>query len=61
MRKISKWVKDTYNNPEIIITENGYSDAGGILNDDRRINYIRVSSRKIINFKKIHSFPNRNI
>ncbi|XP_063932811.1 myrosinase 1-like isoform X1 [Zophobas morio] len=41
MRKISKWVKDTYNNPEIIITENGYSDAGGILNDDRRINYIR--------------------
>ncbi|XP_044265972.1 myrosinase 1-like [Tribolium madens] len=41
IRKISKWIKDTYKNPEIIITENGYSDVGGIFDDSRRVNYYR--------------------
>ncbi|XP_972032.1 myrosinase 1-like [Tribolium castaneum] len=41
LRKIAKWIKDTYKNPEIMIAENGYSDPGGILNDSRRINYYR--------------------
>ncbi|XP_063932750.1 myrosinase 1-like [Zophobas morio] len=38
IRKVLNWVSKTYKNPEIFITENGYSDAGG-LEDDRRINY----------------------
>ncbi|EFA10659.1 myrosinase 1 [Tribolium castaneum] len=41
IRRISKWIKDTYKNPELIITENGYSDVGGIFDDSRRINYYR--------------------
>ncbi|KAJ8963456.1 hypothetical protein NQ318_018938 [Aromia moschata] len=39
--KVLKWIKKNYNNPEIIITENGYSDHDGTLNDDKRIKYIR--------------------
>ncbi|KAJ3638411.1 hypothetical protein MTP99_001777 [Tenebrio molitor] len=41
IRKLTKWIKDTYNNPEIIITENGFSDNGDTLDDPRRINYYR--------------------
>ncbi|VEN38780.1 unnamed protein product, partial [Callosobruchus maculatus] len=42
MRKLLKWVKDTYNNPKIIITENGYNDDKvKLLEDDRRIYYIQ--------------------
>ncbi|XP_023022880.2 myrosinase 1 [Leptinotarsa decemlineata] len=39
-RKLLKWIKDTYNSPRIIITENGYSDFDGTLDDDKRIHYI---------------------
>nr|XP_022915417.1 myrosinase 1-like [Onthophagus taurus]XP_022915423.1 myrosinase 1-like [Onthophagus taurus]XP_022915431.1 myrosinase 1-like [Onthophagus taurus]XP_022915440.1 myrosinase 1-like [Onthophagus taurus]XP_022915449.1 myrosinase 1-like [Onthophagus taurus]XP_022915458.1 myrosinase 1-like [Onthophagus taurus] len=35
---ILKWIKNEYGNPEVIITENGFSDKGG-LQDCRRINY----------------------
>ncbi|KAJ8973207.1 hypothetical protein NQ317_018956 [Molorchus minor] len=38
-RKVLKWVKDTYNNPKIFITENGCSDDGTTLEDDTRIDY----------------------
>ncbi|XP_019875746.2 myrosinase 1-like isoform X1 [Aethina tumida] len=41
MRKLLVWIKDTYNNPEIMITENGISDNGTTLQDDFRINYYR--------------------
>jgi beta-glucosidase/6-phospho-beta-glucosidase/beta-galactosidase len=40
IRKLTKWIKDNYNNPEIIITENGFSDTGEI-DDPRRTNYYR--------------------
>ncbi|KAL7018411.1 hypothetical protein ACKWTF_010741 [Chironomus riparius] len=35
-----KWIKDNYNNPTVIIAENGYSDTGEI-EDDGRISYIK--------------------
>ncbi|XP_063932814.1 myrosinase 1-like [Zophobas morio] len=39
IRNIAKWIKNTYNNPNIIITENGYSDGEIILHDFDRKNY----------------------
>lgn len=41
--KLLKWIKKNYDNPEIIITENGYSDYDGTLEDNKRINYIQVN------------------
>ncbi|KAG5885581.1 hypothetical protein JTB14_003779 [Gonioctena quinquepunctata] len=41
IRKLLKWLKDEYNNPEILITENGYADATGQLDDDIRLNYFK--------------------
>ncbi|KAJ3649787.1 hypothetical protein Zmor_021510 [Zophobas morio] len=38
MRKLLNWVDQTYNHPEIVITENGFSDDGR-LDDLTRINY----------------------
>ncbi|KAJ8963366.1 hypothetical protein NQ318_018839 [Aromia moschata] len=39
IRKLLNWLKENYNDPEIIITENGYSDDGSSLDDDGRISY----------------------
>lgn len=41
-RKFLKWVKDTYNDPEIFITENGVGDDGSTLEDDQRIDFHQV-------------------
>ncbi|KAG5872454.1 hypothetical protein JTB14_024035 [Gonioctena quinquepunctata] len=38
-RKMLQWVKKTYKNPEIFITENGVSDNGTTLEDDERISF----------------------
>lgn len=32
------WINKSYNNPNVIVTENGVSDRGGI-NDDARVHY----------------------
>ncbi|XP_023312869.1 myrosinase 1 [Anoplophora glabripennis] len=40
IRRLLNWLKKTYNTP-IFITENGFSDIDGKLNDDRRINYYK--------------------
>jgi beta-glucosidase/6-phospho-beta-glucosidase/beta-galactosidase len=40
MYNLLKWIKKKYNNPHVIITENGYSDAGE-LKDDARIDYFK--------------------
>jgi len=39
MRALLNFVKTEYNNPEIIVTENGVSDHTGSLQDDFRIRY----------------------
>nr|AHZ59663.1 glycoside hydrolase family 1 [Phyllotreta striolata] len=41
MRKLLKWIKNEYSNPPILITENGYADSTGELEDTIRVNYIR--------------------
>uniref|UniRef100_A0A6P7GTM8 Myrosinase 1-like n=1 Tax=Diabrotica virgifera virgifera TaxID=50390 RepID=A0A6P7GTM8_DIAVI len=40
MRKLLNWFKHEYFNPEILITENGYSDSTGQLNDPNRTHYL---------------------
>ncbi|XP_063700405.1 myrosinase 1-like [Culicoides brevitarsis] len=40
LRDLLKWIKEEYGNPEIIITENGWSDNGET-DDNGRINYLR--------------------
>ncbi|ERL89543.1 myrosinase 1 [Dendroctonus ponderosae] len=49
VRKILKHIKDNYNDPEIIITENGYSNKGNLTDQDRirfiqgQLQQVRVS------------------
>ena len=40
-RKLLNWIDQTYNHPEIVITENGFSDHGE-LEDGGRVNYYSV-------------------
>lgn len=40
--KLLKWIKATYGDIEIVITENGVSDRTGTLEDDHRISYLQV-------------------
>lgn len=40
LRELLRWVREAYDNPEVIITENGWSDDGQ-LNDMERIDYLR--------------------
>ncbi|KAJ8924301.1 hypothetical protein NQ315_007094 [Exocentrus adspersus] len=40
-RKLLNWIKKTYNDPDIFITENGVSEDGTDLNDNIRVNYYR--------------------
>ena len=41
-RMLLNWVAKEYNNPPVLITENGFSDRGG-LNDRDRVDYLIVS------------------
>ncbi|KAI4468951.1 glycosyl hydrolase [Holotrichia oblita] len=41
-RKLLHWIKEQYNNPEVIVTENGFSTGGDDVTDCRRINYYNV-------------------
>ncbi|KAG8231276.1 hypothetical protein J437_LFUL010314 [Ladona fulva] len=38
-RKLLNWIKKEYNNPDVIVTENGVSDKGGLA-DKQRVAYI---------------------
>nr|CAH0099626.1 unnamed protein product [Daphnia galeata] len=41
MRKTLNWIKDRFNDPEIIITENGISDRSGNVDDMMRVYYYK--------------------
>jgi hypothetical protein len=42
-RKEFNWIAREYNNPPVFVTENGFSDYGG-LNDTDRVRYYTVST-----------------
>jgi beta-glucosidase/6-phospho-beta-glucosidase/beta-galactosidase len=42
LRKALNWIKTTYGNPDIFITECGHSDLTASLNDDRRTNFYKT-------------------
>lgn len=45
-RGLLNWVKDKYNNPMILVTENGYADAG-LIDDVDRISYYKVKALEL--------------
>jgi lactase-phlorizin hydrolase len=48
-RKLLNWIKNTYGNPELYVTENGYADDGTIgLNDTRRVNFYRLYINELL-------------
>ena len=48
MRKILNFVQQRYNNPEILITENGISDRNGQLDDAMRIYYFKYYLNNVL-------------
>ena len=41
LRRLLAWIKKTYNNPPIYITENGISDRRNDVDDKQRVDYLR--------------------
>ncbi|XP_018567100.1 myrosinase 1 isoform X3 [Anoplophora glabripennis] len=41
IRKLLNWLKETYNNPAIIITENGMPDNSSVIDDVTRVRFFR--------------------
>lgn len=48
---ILMWIKNQYNNPRVMITENGWSDRG-TLEDDARIKFIKQHLAKCLEAKR---------
>lgn len=46
----NRWIKKEYNDPAVIITENGWSDDGE-MNDTGRINYLRGHLKEVLRAK----------
>lgn len=48
-RRVLNWIKDTYDNVEILVTENGFSDSGGDdWNDDGRVEYFKSYTNQLL-------------
>lgn len=45
------WIKDHYNNPRVMIAENGWSDKGE-LEDDGRIKFLKLHLAKCLEAKR---------
>uniref|UniRef100_A0A0A1XAB9 Myrosinase 1 n=1 Tax=Zeugodacus cucurbitae TaxID=28588 RepID=A0A0A1XAB9_ZEUCU len=48
LEDVLKWIRDKYNNVEVLITENGWSDDGQ-LDDPQRIDYLRAHLQAVLN------------
>ncbi|XP_035826095.1 lactase-phlorizin hydrolase [Aplysia californica] len=53
IRSILRWARDTYHNPEIIISENGWPDRGHDLTDDGRIYYLKYYINELLKAIKL--------
>lgn len=53
IRKVLNWIKDSYDNPPVIITENGVSDNLGNLDDLLRIYYYKHYINNVLKAVKI--------
>ncbi|KAK7499145.1 hypothetical protein BaRGS_00009692 [Batillaria attramentaria] len=47
MRKLLNYIRTTYNNPKVYITENGFADCG-TMKDQKRIMYLREYSNNVL-------------
>lgn len=47
LRGLLRWIRDEYNNTEVIVTENGWSDDGE-LEDTSRVEYLRDHLQQIL-------------
>lgn len=45
--KLNRWIKEQYENPEVMVLENGWSDTGEI-NDNDRVEYFREHLQQIL-------------
>ena len=52
-------MKDNYENPPIYITENGYSDRTGTLDDEARVHYYKMYLNEVLKGESTHGedFP----
>jgi len=48
LRELLKWIKSSYNNPDVFITENGFSDGDGNLEDTARVDYLKSHINNVL-------------
>jgi lactase-phlorizin hydrolase len=48
IRRLLNWIRTHYNNPDVIITENGWSDAIGYLDDAMRVYYLKYHINNVL-------------
>ena len=53
MRKTLNWIKNEYGNPPVIITENGFSDNLGNLDDQQRVYYYKHYINQVLKAVKL--------
>lgn len=51
IRRVIAWTRDHYGNIPIYVTENGYSDSTGTLEDDDRIDYYKHYINQVLQGK----------
>lgn len=51
MRAVLVWIKEQYGNPPVYVTENGFSDNTGQLNDTGRVNYYKYYINNVLQGK----------
>ncbi|XP_076452482.1 lactase/phlorizin hydrolase-like [Babylonia areolata] len=47
IRKLLNYLRQTYNNPDVYVTENGYADCG-TMKDEKRITYLKEYSNNVL-------------